>query len=192
MIKADALVHRPFNIAIDNLSFFWYIGFAFGYLLLTFLTKEEASINRELILSELKRTREALNNAIAYIEAESDTAQPPLRAKSIKIGDGRAVAILSCLRDAEGKMQQRDFEDVCLRNCRTLVGAGGFIARGSIARTVAESSDVEYTLTEKGLDAVAKWESRYGKGWVDSLENPGVLGNPDIHDQQKVRLLASS
>ena len=155
----------------------------------TFLIKEEASINRDLILSELKRTREALNNAIAYIEAESDTAQPPLRSKSIKIGDGRAVAILSCLRDAEGKMLQHEFENVCLSNCRTLVGAGGFIARGSIARTIADSSDIEYSLTNKGLDAVAKWESRYGKGWVGSLENPDMLGNPDIHDQQKVRLL---
>ena len=178
-----------FNIAIDKVLLFWYIGFAFGYLLFTFLTKEEASINRELILSELKRTREALNNAIAYIEAESDSAQPPFRAKSIKIGDGRAVAILSCLRDAKGKMLQREFEEVCLRNCRTLVGAGGFIARGSIARTIVDSSDVEYTLTDKGLDAVAKWESRYGKDWANNFENPGVLGNPDIHDQYKVRLL---
>ena len=180
---------QPFNFGIDKLAIFCYIGFAFGYLLFTFFVKEEASINRELILSELKRTREALNNAIAYIEAESDSAQPPLRSKSIKIGEGRAMAILSCLRDAEGKMMQREFEEVCLRNCRTLVGAGGFIARGSVARTIADSSDVEYAITGKGLDAVSKWESRYGKGWVDSLENPGVLGNPDLHDQQKTRLL---
>jgi len=158
--------------------------------LFTFLIKEEASINRELILSELKRTREALNNAIAYIEAESDSAQPPFRAKSIKLGEGRAVAILSRLRDADGRMLQREFEETCLRNCRTLVGAGGFIARGSIIRIIADGRDVEYELTDKGMDTVTKWESRYGKGWADSLENPGVLGNPDVHDHQKVRLLS--
>jgi len=109
----------------------------------------------------------------------------------IRIGEGRAVAILGCLRDAGGKMAQREFEDACLRNSRTLVGAGGFIARGSIVRHEVDG-DVEYVLTEKGLETVARWESRYGSGWVSSLENPGILGNSDIHDQQKIRLLAQT
>jgi len=147
-------------------------------------------INRELILSELKRTREALNNAIAYIEAEGISAHAPVRAKVIRLGEGRAVAILACLRDSGGKMLQREFEEACLSNSRTLVGAGGFIARGSIVRHVTDSGDVEYELTEKGVETVVRWEARYGSGWIDSLENPGVLGNTDIHDQQKVRLLA--
>jgi len=99
------------------------------------------------------------------------------------------VAILACLRDSGGKMPQRDFEDACIRNSRTLVGAGGFIARGSIVKLAAGSGEIEYELTEKGLDTVAKWEARYGSGWISSLENPDALGNITIHDQQKVRLL---
>jgi len=138
----------------------------------------------------LKRTREALNNAIAYVEAETAGAQLPTRAKVIRIGEGRAVAILACLRDSGGKMLQREFEDACLRNSRTLVGAGGFIARGSIVRQITSDGDVEYELTDKGMETVARWETRYGSGWISSLENPEVLGNTDVHDQQKIRLLA--
>jgi len=107
----------------------------------------------------------------------------------IRIGEGRAVAILACLREAGGKMQQREFEDACLRNSRTLVGAGGFIARGSIVRQVTDSGDVEYELTEKGLETVARWEARYGASWIGSLESPDILGNSDIHDHQKIRLI---
>ena len=150
----------------------------------------ELQINKELILAELKRTREALNNAIAYMEAETLSPQAPVRSKSIRIGEGRAVAILACLRDAGGKMLQREFEEACLRNSRTLVGAGGFIARGSILREQTAAGDVEYKLTEKGLETVSRWETRYGSGWTQSLENPGVLGNSAVHDQQKIRLLA--
>ena len=145
-----------------------------------------------MILAELKRTREALNNAIAYIESESGPLTPPVRSKAIRIGEGRAVAILACLRDAGGNMMQRDFEDACLRNSRTLVGAGGFIARGSIIRLVTSGGEIEYELTGKGLDTVNRWETRYGSGWVGSLENPDVLGNTAIHDQQKVRLMAKA
>ena len=86
-------------------------------------------------------------------------------------------------------MLQREFEDVCLRNSRTLVGAGGFIARGSIIRQITSGGEVEYELTEKGNDTVAKWEARYGNKWADSLESPDLLGNTTIHDQQKIRLL---
>jgi len=112
-----------------------------------------------------------------------------VRLKTIRVGEGRAVAILACLRDSGGKMLQREFEDVCLRNSRTLVGAGGFIARGSIIRQESSAGEVEYVLTDKGMEAVARWESRYGQKWTDSLENPGLLGNTMIHDQQKVRLM---
>jgi len=87
-------------------------------------------------------------------------------------------------------MQQRDFEEVCLRNSRTLVGAGGFIARGSIVRRVTDKGEVEYELTDKGLETIARWESRYGAEWVNSLENPSVLGNAEVHDHQKIGLLA--
>ena len=142
-----------------------------------------------MILTELKKTREALNNAIAYVEAETLYPSAPVRTKTIRIGEGRAVAILACLRDAGGKMVQLDFEETCLRNSRTLVGAGGFIARGSIVRNVTENGDVVYELTEKGMDTVARWEARYGAGWESSLENPDILGNTSIHDQQKIRLL---
>jgi len=114
----------------------------------------------------------------------------PIRTRNIRVGEGRAVAILACLRDAGGVMQQRDFEEVCLRNSRTLVGAGGFIARGSIVRRVTDNGEVEYELTEKGVETVAKWESRYGAGWVESLESPSILGNSDVHDHQKIGLLA--
>ena len=145
-----------------------------------------------MILAELKRSREALNNAIAYIEAESAPAIPPVRTKVIRIGEGRAVAILACLREAGGKMKQREFEDACLRNSRTLVGAGGFIARGSIVRQVTDSGDVEYELTEKGLETIARWEARYGSSWIGSLESPDVLGNSDIHDHQKIRLVSQA
>jgi len=145
-----------------------------------------------MILAELKRTREALNNAIAYIESESGPLTPPVRSKAIRIGEGRAVAILACLREAGGKMMQRDFEDACLRNSRTLVGAGGFIARGSIVRNVTDSGDVEYEITEKGVETVARWEARYGPGWISSLESPEVLGNSDIHDHQKIRLITQA
>jgi len=86
-------------------------------------------------------------------------------------------------------MAQREFEEACLRNSRTLVGAGGFIARGSIIRQVTSSGDVEYELTDKGMETVSRWETRYGNGWVNTLENPEVLGNSSIHDQQKVRLV---
>ena len=149
-------------------------------------------INRELILAELKRTREALNNAIAYVEAETSYPSVPVRSKTIRIGEGRAVAILACLRDSGGRMAQREFEEACLRNSRTLVGAGGFIARGSIVRQVTDSGDVEYELTDKGMETVLRWETRYGTGWENTLENPEVLGNSAIHDQQKVRLVPGS
>jgi len=100
------------------------------------------------------------------------------------------VAILACLRNAGGKMAQREFEDACLQHSRTLVGAGGFIARGSIVRYVTESGDVEYKLTEKGVETVIRWESRYGTDWIEKLEKPGILGNSDIHDHQKIKILA--
>jgi len=150
-------------------------------------------IDRELILAELKRTREALDKAIAYVESETvgvRSVPTSARTKVIKIGEGRAIAILAGLRDSGGKMAQRDFEDVCLRNSRTLVGAGGFIARGSITRQVTVSGDIVYELTEKGIETVIRWESRYGTSWINNLENPDVLGNSDVLDQQKVRLLA--
>jgi hypothetical protein len=137
------------------------------------------------------RSREALETAIAYVEAETEPSRTPIRARTIKIGEGRAIAILTGLRDSGGKMEQREFEETCLRNCRTLVGAGGFIARGSIVRQVMSSGVVEYRLTEKGMDTVSKWESRYGLSWSESLEKPGILGNSDIHDQQKARLLTN-
>ena len=137
----------------------------------------------------MKRTREALNNAIAYVEAEELSARPAAGGKMIRIGEGRAVAILACLRDSGGKMIQREFEEVCIRNSRTLVGAGGFIARGSIVRQVGTGGEIEYELTEKGLETVNRWETRYGQGWLGSLENPEILGNTTIHDQQKIRLL---
>jgi len=89
-------------------------------------------------------------------------------------------------------MAQMEFEETCLNNSRTLVGAGGFIARGSIVRQVTAAGDVEYELTEKGIETVTRWEARYGAGWINTLENPGVLGNTAIHDQQKIRLVTPS
>ena len=86
-------------------------------------------------------------------------------------------------------MAQREFEETCLSNCRTLVGAGGFIARGSIERQAMASGDVEYRLTEKGMETIVRWESRYGIRWTESLENSSVLGNPNIDNNQKARLL---
>ncbi|MCL2425191.1 MAG: hypothetical protein FWD05_02525 [Oscillospiraceae bacterium] len=136
----------------------------------------------------MKQTRESLDRAIAHIEADAPYAKMPTRTKSIRIGEGRAVAILGRLRDVGGVMLQRDFEEVCLRNSRTLVGAGGFIARGSIIRRVTDGGEIEYELTEKGLETVNRWESRYGSGWINSLENPNILGNTDIHDQQRIGL----
>jgi len=110
------------------------------------------------------------------------------RTKSIRIGEGRGVAILASLRNAGGKMLQREFEEVCLSNCRTLVGAGGFIARGSIVRQEV-SGDVEYVLTDKGEATIDRWEMRYGREWIETLESPGVLGDSQIHNHQKVGLL---
>lgn len=86
-------------------------------------------------------------------------------------------------------MGQREFEEACLRNCRTLVGAGGFIARGSIARQAGENGSAKYTLTEKGEETLNKWEARYGKNWESALEHIGILGNTSIGDQQKVKLI---
>jgi len=136
------------------------------------------------------RSREALETAIAYVEAEATPSRVPVRAKTIRIGEGRAVAILAGVRDAGGKMTQREFEETCLRNCRTLVGAGGFIARGSIVRQVASSGDIEYELTEKGMETVNRWETRYGPNWVASLESIDVLSNFEVNDHQKIRLIA--
>jgi len=149
----------------------------------------EQGINRELILTELIRSREALETAIAYVKAETTPSKVPARAKTIKAGEGRAVAILSGIRDSGGKLAQREFEETCLRNCRTLVGAGGFIARGSIIRQVTSSGEVEYELTEKGMETIAKWEARYGSDWTGSLEKRDVLSNIDIGDQQKIGLI---
>ena len=151
--------------------------------------RSEQGINRELILTELIRSREALETAIAYVKAETTPSKVPVRAKTIKAGEGRAVAILSGIRDSGGRMAQREFEETCLRNCRTLVGAGGFIARGSIVRQVTGSGDVEYELTEKGLETIAKWEARYGRDWTGSLEKHDLLSNFEISDQQKIGLV---
>ena len=142
-------------------------------------------------MNELKRTREALNNAIAYVEAGGLPARTSGAGKTIRVGEGRAIAILTALRDAGGRLTQREFEDSCLRNCRTLVGAGGFIARGSIVKSTPDTGDAEYILTDKGLETVAKWESRYGVKWRSSLEHPDALNNSDFNDQQKTRLLIS-
>jgi len=147
-------------------------------------------MNAEHILSELKQSREALDAAIAYIEAGALAGQglTAVRSKTIKAGEGRAISILTGLRDAGGKLLQRGFEDVCLCNARTLVGAGGFIARGSITRQETPSGEIEYELTEKGLEAINKWEIRYGAKWQNDLEKPDILGNTTIHDQQKIKL----
>lgn len=149
-------------------------------------------INKELILSELIRSREALDTAIAYVKADTAVSAtvPPARAKVIRAGEGRAVAILACLRDAGGVMGQREFEETCLRNCRTLVGAGGFIARGSISRESAKDGSVLYKLTDKGEETVSRWEARYGKNWVSNLEHEDTLSNANINDHQKIRLMA--
>ena len=152
-------------------------------------TRSEQGINRELILTELIRSREALETAIAYVKAETTPSQVPVRAKTIKAGEGRAVAILTGIRDSGGRLAQREFEETCLRNCRTLVGAGGFIARGSIIRLVTGSGEVEYELTDKGKETIAKWEARYGNDWTGSLEKSDVLSNLAISDQQKIGLI---
>lgn len=142
-----------------------------------------------MILSELIRTREALNNAIAYVEAEGKPTRSAARTKSIRIGEARAVAILASLRDSGGTILQREFEEICIFNCRTLVGAGGFIARGSIVREEASGGDIRYSITEKGQATINRWEARYGTAWVDSLEHPGILSNPQVHDHQKTSLI---
>ena len=114
----------------------------------------------------------------------------PLRTRTIRVGEGRGVAILASMRDAGGSMDQRSFEDTCLRHCRTLVGAGGFIARGSIDRQQSDSGEVLYSLTEKGLSTVSRWEARYGSNWIESLEGTDILGNLNVHDHQKTRVMA--
>jgi len=156
------------------------------------IAKGWIEINKELILSELHRSREALDNAIAYVEAGGAQPGAPIRTRSIRVGEGRAVAILASIRDAGGSMDQRSFEDTCLRHCRTLVGAGGFIARGSIIREQIDGGEVFYSLTDKGLGTVSRWEARYGSDWVESLEGTDVLGNLNIHDHQKTRVRALS
>ena len=153
------------------------------------LKRSEQGINRELILTELIRSREALETAIAYVKAETTPSKVQARAKTIKAGEGRAVAILSGIRDSGGRLAQREFEETCLRNCRTLVGAGGFIARGSIIRQVTSTGEVEYELTEKGMETIAKWEARYGRDWTGSLEKNDVLSNYEVGDQQKIGLI---
>jgi hypothetical protein len=37
---------------------------------------------------------------------------------------------------------------------------------------------------------VEKWEERYGSNWIESLEGADVLGNFNVLDHQKTRLLA--
>ena len=140
----------------------------------------------------MHRSREALDNAIAYVETGGAQPAVPVRARSIRVGEGRAVAILASVRDAGGSMDQRSFEDTCLRHCRTLVGAGGFIARGSITREESSGGDILYSLTEKGLSTVSRWEARYGSNWVESLEGADILGNLNIHDHQKTRVMAKA
>jgi hypothetical protein len=149
-------------------------------------------INKELILSQLHRSREALDTAIAYVEGGAPHAAGPVLARTIRVGEGRAVAILTSIRDAGGSMDQRSFEATCLRHCRTLVGAGGFLARGSIVREEDKSGKVLYRLSEKGVATVGKWEERYGSNWVESLEGADILGNFNVLDHQKTRLLAQS
>ena len=147
-------------------------------------------INKELILTELIRSREALDIAIAYIKADTGISQEsPVRARVIRAGEGRAVAILARLRDAGGVMGQREFEETCLNNCRTLVGAGGFIARGSINRETLDNGNAQYVLTEKGKETVNKWEARYGENWLGALEHRDSLGNPGVNDHQKIKLM---
>jgi len=86
-------------------------------------------------------------------------------------------------------MGQREFEDTCLRNCRTLVGAGGYIARGSITREITDTGEILYKLTDKGRETVERWEARYGQNWTGTLEHSDVLGNAAVNDHQKVRLM---
>ena len=99
------------------------------------------------------------------------------------------MAILSSLLNSGGVMGQREFEDTCLRNCRTLVGAGGYIARGSITREITDTGDILYKLTDKGRETVERWEARYGQNWTGTLEHSDVLGNASVNDHQKVRLM---
>jgi len=102
------------------------------------------------------------------------------------------VAILTGIRDSGGKLAQREFEETCLRNCRTLVGAGGFIARGSIIRQVTVSGEVEYALTEKGMETITKWEARYGRDWTGCLEEHDILSDFETGDQQKINLITKA
>jgi len=125
------------------------------------------------------------------VKAETAPSKVPVRAKTIKAGEGRAVAILTGIRDSGGKMAQREFEETCIRNCRTLVGAGGFIARGSIIRQVTGSGEVEYKLTEKGMETIARWETRYGPNWIDSLEKCDILSNFEVGALQKIGLVTA-
>jgi len=157
---------------------------------ITKLTRKGTPINKELVLSELIRSREAIDAAIAYVRADTVIAdRSQARTKVIRAGEGRAVAILTDLRDVGGAMGQREFEETCLRNCRTLVGAGGFIARGSITREISKSGNVEYKLTDKGTETVSKWEARYGENWKSSLRHSDTLGNLSINDHQKISLV---
>lgn len=141
-------------------------------------------------MTELIRSREAIDAAIAYVKADTTVpAASPVGMKIIRAGEGRAVAILTRLRDAGGTMDQREFEETCLSNCRTLVGAGGFIARGSITREIADNGTTQYKLTSKGEKTVNKWEARYGINWESMLERTDTLNDTTINDHQKVRLI---
>jgi hypothetical protein len=39
------------------------------------------------------------------------------------------------------------------------------------------------------METIARWEARYGSGWIDSLEKPDILGDTEINDQQKIRMI---
>jgi len=150
-------------------------------------------MNKEYILSELIKSRDALNTAIAYVETGAGVQQASslARSKTIRAGEGRGIAILTSLRDSGMKLLQHEFEDACLRNSRTLVGAGGFIARGSIERRTKTSGEIEYELTKKGLETITKWEARYGASWREHLEKPEILGEASVQDHQKIFLVKS-
>jgi len=138
-------------------------------------------------MNELERLRQihnTLGDVISQMEAELSES-PSLITRTMRLGDARSMAVLTAINTAGGTVRAVEFENILIRYGRTLRGAGGFLggAGASVRR-----EEGKLAITEAGTQALIKWTSRYGSGWIDELVNPEALADRAYPDNSRIAL----
>ena len=138
-------------------------------------------------MNELERLRQihsTLGDVISQMEAELGET-PSLITKTVRLGDARSMAVLAAIKNAGGAVLAVEFENILAKYGRTLRGAGGFL--GGAGASVRREEE-KLVITDAGIQALVKWNSRYGSGWMEELTTPEALANRAYPDNSRIAL----